>query len=252
MDQGAIILVNLKQTPRLDAQSARDFAALLLSEFMFQAMQRHNDLPFTIYCDESQEYLTPQVGEMLDQMLKFGLRLAIIHHHLSQIEDEHLLASILEHCRIRFIFGGMESQSCETMAKLMFMRQIAEPMVRETRKRLITHYVPEAREITTTKGDQTSTTVAPGYAPVQEIVDDSYWYTQQEKIAIFSSLLHYQEQRMCYYQSPGINPVPIAVPYVREYKPSTKQRETYLMKLYKREGKPISTPNDTDEKDYVE
>jgi hypothetical protein len=86
--QKAIILVNLKPSDYLDPESSKVFAALLLSEFLDAAMMNTGDpQQYYLYLDECQNYLTADAAQMLDQVLKSGLRLTLINHHLGQFHD---------------------------------------------------------------------------------------------------------------------------------------------------------------------
>ena len=83
MDSGKVLLVNLGASGFLDRKAATVFASLLLYEFMDTAMRRavrargSGSKPslFPLYLDEFQNYITDDIADMLDQVLKGGLHI---------------------------------------------------------------------------------------------------------------------------------------------------------------------------------
>lgn len=133
MNEGKIILVNLGSSSYLDRESARVFASLLLNEFFESAMLRANQAPsetagdkkpktFNLYLDEFQEYITDDIGAMLDQVRKGGLHMILAHQHLGHlIDNQRLLKSILTNARMRAVFGGLDFEDASQLANEMFL-----------------------------------------------------------------------------------------------------------------------------------
>lgn len=139
MDKGSIILINLGSSGYLDREAARVFASLLLNEFFESAMFRATQVPygqkpktFSLYLDEFQEYITDDIGAMLDQVRKGGLHMILAHQHLGHLVDnKRLLKSILTNARIRAVLGGLDYEDASLIANEMFlpdlnMRQIKQ------------------------------------------------------------------------------------------------------------------------------
>lgn len=129
MDQGKIVLINLGTSGFLDRESARVFASLLLNEFFESAMLRATNAPsgqkprtFTLYLDEFQEYITDDIGSMLDQVRKGGLHMVLAHQHLGHLVDNpRLLQSVLTNARLRAVFGGLPYTDACLLANEMFL-----------------------------------------------------------------------------------------------------------------------------------
>jgi hypothetical protein len=129
MDEGKIVLVNLGYSGYLDRESARVFASLFLNEFFETAMQRATSAQrgkkprtFSLYLDEFQEYITEDIGAMLDQVRKGGLHMVLAHQHLGHLaDDQRLLQSILTNARIRAVFGGLPYTDACLLANEMFL-----------------------------------------------------------------------------------------------------------------------------------
>jgi hypothetical protein len=129
MDEGHIVLVNLGSSGYLDRESARVFASLFLNEFFEIAMQRgnqnkHGEKPetYSLILDEFQEYITDDIGSMLDQVRKGGLHMVLAHQHFGHLLDnKRLLKSILANARIRAVFGGLDYEDACMIANEMFL-----------------------------------------------------------------------------------------------------------------------------------
>jgi hypothetical protein len=139
MNQGSIILVNLGSSGFLDREAARVFASLLLNEFFESAMLRatqtpHGEKPktFNLYLDEFQEYITDDIGSMLDQVRKGGLHMVLAHQHLGHLaENQKLLQSILTNARIRAVFGGLSFADASLLANEMFLPDLNERQIKK-------------------------------------------------------------------------------------------------------------------------
>ena len=122
MDQGKIILVNLRQG-MLHKDISRLLGTLLVNEFFLAAMTRTEESrPFFVAIDEFENYVTQDISDILDQGLKFGLRLILAHHSLTQVREENkkVLAAVMQNAKLKIIYGGLTYEDAEILAKDMF------------------------------------------------------------------------------------------------------------------------------------
>jgi len=132
MDEGKILLVNLAESDHLSRDNARLFGALLVNEFFQLAKRRRKDewgdspRPFYLYIDEFQNFVTPDIGYILAQSLKFGLNLILAHQSLGQIEkrDKELIDAVLTNAKIKAVFGGLTREYAKLMAEELFINQL--------------------------------------------------------------------------------------------------------------------------------
>ena len=86
MDQGKVLLVNLKQSKHLSYEGARTFGALLVNEFFEAALERRKDdrgrdpKPYYLYLDEFQNFVSLDIARMLSEVRKCGLYLLSLIH----------------------------------------------------------------------------------------------------------------------------------------------------------------------------
>jgi uncharacterized membrane protein YgcG len=155
MDQGKIVLVNLGSSGFLDRESARVFASLLLNEFFETAMLRATNAPkgqkpktFTLYLDEFQEYITDDIGSMLDQVRKGGLHMVLAHQHLGHLLDnQRLLQSVLTNARIRAVFGGLPYTDACLLANEMFLPDLNTRQIKKAYYHTIHLYDEQTRNV---------------------------------------------------------------------------------------------------------
>lgn len=129
MDEGKILLVNLRRSDYLSAENARVFGALLLNEFFEAAFRRQKDAygsdpkPYYLYLDEFQNFVSLDIADMLDQVRKFGLYMVLAHQRFGQI-DENVLEATLSHCWIKAVFGGLTVPNAKCMAEELFIGKL--------------------------------------------------------------------------------------------------------------------------------
>jgi hypothetical protein len=158
MNQGSIILVNLGSSGFLDREAARVFASLLLNEFFESAMLRATQAPsgekpktFNLYLDEFQEYITDDIGSMLDQVRKGGLHMVLAHQHLGHLADnQRLLQSILTNARMRAVFGGLSYADACLLANEMFLPDLNERQIKKAYYHTIHLYEEQQRTVRST------------------------------------------------------------------------------------------------------
>lgn len=173
MDNGKIVLVNLGSSSFLDRESARVFASLFLNEFFESAMFRANQAPhgtkpqtFSLYLDEFQEYITDDIGSMLDQVRKGGLHMILAHQHLGHLADNRrLLKSILTNARIRAVFGGLDYEDASLLANEMFLSDLNTRQIKKAYYHTTHLYQEQTRVIrshSNSQGTQHSTSWSEG------------------------------------------------------------------------------------------
>lgn len=146
IDDRAIILVNLKRSRYLNARAARLFAALLLDEFLNIAIQNtHRDRPYWLCADECQNYLTDDASDMLDQAMKSGLRLTLIHHRDSQFADRPQLQGAMDiNAGIKCIFHGLPIPECKRHAEEFWFEELNQ---RWEKERFYSHQTTGHKEV---------------------------------------------------------------------------------------------------------
>jgi TraM recognition site of TraD and TraG len=129
MDQGKVILVNLKQSKHLSHEGARTFGALLVSEFFEAAIERgtgdagRDPKPYYLYLDEFQNFVSLDIARMLAEVRKFGLFLVLAHQYFEQL-DEDITSAALNNCQIKAVFGGLSTANARRMAEELFIGKL--------------------------------------------------------------------------------------------------------------------------------
>jgi DNA segregation ATPase FtsK/SpoIIIE-like protein len=129
MDEGKVLLVNLKQSQHLSHEGARTFGALLVNEFFEAALERRKDAagrdpkPYYLYLDEFQNFVSLDIARMLAEVRKFGLFLVLAHQYFEQL-DEDIVAAALNNCQIKAVFGGLSVTNARRMAEELFIGKL--------------------------------------------------------------------------------------------------------------------------------
>jgi len=122
MDNGKILLVNLS-SEKQHKDITRLLGTLLVNELFLAAKTRpEHSRPFYLTIDEFENYVTQDIGDILDQGPKFQLHLLLAHHSLAQVEEENkkVRAAVMQHAKIKIIYGGLLYEDAEIMAREMF------------------------------------------------------------------------------------------------------------------------------------
>ncbi len=130
VEEGSFLLVNLAPSDYLSHENAAVFGALLVNEFFECAMRRetkHGDPePYYLYLDEFQNFVSPAIAGMLDQIRKFGIFLTLAHQRFGQLEED-ITDAVLTNCKIKAVFGGLRAESARLMAEELFIGKL-DPM----------------------------------------------------------------------------------------------------------------------------
>jgi uncharacterized membrane protein YgcG len=132
IEKDKVLLVNLAASDSLSSENGRVFGALLVNEFFEAAKRRTKDRfgrdpkPFFLYIDEFQNFVTLDIGDMLDQVRKRGLFAILAHQRFGQL-DENITDAALANCHIKAVFGGLPVSSARLMAEELFIGKL-DPM----------------------------------------------------------------------------------------------------------------------------
>lgn len=88
MRERKIILISLKMDEERVPETERDLiGALLLSRLQMSGMHEHGTIPYFVYIDEVQRFVTSSLDSMFAEARKFGLSLTVAHQYLDQLQD---------------------------------------------------------------------------------------------------------------------------------------------------------------------
>ena len=129
LSKRGIFLVNLSKGLIGDAE-ARLLGMLLLGRIFAAGMERavlppHRRTPFSVFVDETQNFLTPTLAAMLSEARKFGLRLTLANQNLAQLAGQgrnDLLQAMLGNVGslATFRLGPVDSQSMALYSRPAF------------------------------------------------------------------------------------------------------------------------------------
>ncbi len=122
MDNGRILLVNLGLRT-LHKDISRLLGTLLVNEFFLAAMTRPEySRPFYLAIDEFENYVTQDIGDILDQGSKYQLHLLLAHHSLAQMEEVNRKVhdAVMQHAKVKIIYGGLLYEDAQIMAREIY------------------------------------------------------------------------------------------------------------------------------------
>ncbi|MDA2933796.1 type IV secretion system DNA-binding domain-containing protein [Acidobacteria bacterium AH-259-D05] len=178
MEEGKILLVNLKRTKNFSQENQELFGTLLLSELFNVAQERKippgrsAPRPFYVYIDEFQKFLTPDIPDIIAEGRKMGIHLILSHQFLTQLRkrDPEIYDAVLT-CDIKVIFGVPIREDALTMVDHCFVNQLDLKQIKNAIYRLIhvNKYVrenvyTETRALAEGRGTHRSLTSARGAA----------------------------------------------------------------------------------------
>lgn len=114
-----ILLVKLSQG-LIGEENSYLLGTLILSKIYQVAQARQilspkDRLPFYIYLDEFQNFITPSINSILSGARKYGIGLILAHQELNQIKDLEIGNSVLSNSNIRICFrlGDVDAKKLE-------------------------------------------------------------------------------------------------------------------------------------------
>jgi len=115
-----ILLVKLSQG-LIGEENSYLLGTLILSKIYQVAQARQSlstseRLPFYIYLDEFQNFITPSINSILSGARKYGIGLVLAHQELNQIKDTEIGNSVLSNSNIRICFrlGDTDAKKLES------------------------------------------------------------------------------------------------------------------------------------------
>ncbi|GAB3430726.1 type IV secretory system conjugative DNA transfer family protein [Niabella aquatica] len=124
LNQRKILLVKLSQG-LIGEENSYLLGTLILSKVYQvaqarQALPKDQRLPFYIYLDEFQNFITPSITGILSGARKYSLGLNLAHQNLNQIKDEDVYSSLLSNANIRVCFRVSDADSKKLESSFSF------------------------------------------------------------------------------------------------------------------------------------
>ena len=126
MDRGELLIVNLAyDTGHLSQDEAQVIGVIMLAEIFLACQGRpEGSLPFYIYIDECHRFLTEDIANVIMEGRKFGVHAVLMHQVLAQLREAgDFVFSAVTACRSKIVFGGLEPEDSEFMARSVFRGQ---------------------------------------------------------------------------------------------------------------------------------
>ncbi len=119
LNRRKILLIKLSQG-LIGEENSYLLGTLILSKIYQVAQARQSlpprdRLPFYIYLDEFQNFITPSISSILSGARKYGIGLILAHQELNQIKDVEISNSVLSNANIRICFrlGDVDAKRLE-------------------------------------------------------------------------------------------------------------------------------------------
>lgn len=89
--------------------------------------------------DEFQNFLTPDIGEKLTELPKYGLKFMLFHQFIQQLqgEDPLVFQAVLSACQTKIVFGGLASEDATRLVEELFTGQINHDRIQFLVKQLL-------------------------------------------------------------------------------------------------------------------
>ena len=130
MDEGEILLFNLRDTEIFDGDSAQLFGLLLISSLFGQSKLRTNTKPYFFYIDEAHRFLSgSNLAEVFEECRKYGLHLALAHQNLGQLRDagERVFSTVINEAEIKAVFSIKEPEDAQYLVRLLYRNGAIDP-----------------------------------------------------------------------------------------------------------------------------
>lgn len=105
IERRGVLLVNLQRSDVLSHEAGRVIGTLLLNEIGEVMSRRKHRRDFYVIIDEFQNFATPDMPYMLDELAKYGLHLILFHQRLSKLSTD--LRGAMRNTDTKIIFGGV-------------------------------------------------------------------------------------------------------------------------------------------------
>lgn len=106
MDQGHVLLVNLQATGKASQTHTRLLGTMLLRYLFALAPRRANRIPFFVYIDECQNYLTDDIPNLLREIRKYRIGLHLAHQDMQSLTDagDAIRGAVINNTSVKTIF----------------------------------------------------------------------------------------------------------------------------------------------------
>jgi len=184
LDEGHIILANLSGGEQVYEQGA-DLLGRLLTRFLFfHARRRHKPhLPYFVYLDECQRYLSGDVPSLLAESRKYGMGLVLGHQWLAQLgrRDDPIREAVCKGPNLRAVFRIKDPVEAAELAEMVVPLDLEMPVKQLIRPTVVGHKRTSFRNANTGRQISTTTTVGTSAADtVMETEMDSVAFTEGE------------------------------------------------------------------------
>jgi PAS domain-containing protein len=160
LDNSHIILVNLGAGDLVGATDAELLGRLLTRMFFFHAKRRQRQpmMPFWLYLDECQLYLSGDVQSMLAEVRKYGLGVVLSHQFLAQLGEpqDQLRAAVRNSTKLKAVFNIADYIDAEELALAVKTLDLEMPVQASVRPTVVGNRV--ARLGSASTSEQRSTT----------------------------------------------------------------------------------------------
>ena len=130
-----ILLVNLARQNAISEDNQHLLGTLVVNELLTAAFARapQERTPFFVFIDEFSHFVTKDTCEILDGGRKFGLHLTLAHQHLAQLKekDPEVYYSTLTNARSKVVFGGLNDEDVDLIAKELFTGEFDPDLVKD-------------------------------------------------------------------------------------------------------------------------
>jgi hypothetical protein len=184
LDEGHIILANLSGGAQAYEKGADILGRLLVRFLLFHAKRRQKPhIPYFVYLDECQRYLSGDVPTLLAEVRKQGVGLVLAHQWQSQLAsvDPEILSAVRSATNIKAVFRVKDQKEAADLAEMVVPLDLELAVHQLTRPTVVGHERTSFRNAST--GRQASTTTTAGNSvsdTITEIDMDSISQTEGE------------------------------------------------------------------------
>lgn len=130
MDQGEVLLFDLRNTEIFDGDSAQLFGLLLISSLFGQSKLRETTKPYFLYLDEAHRFLSgSNLAEIFEESRKFGLHLVLAHQNLGQLRDagDRIFSTVINEAEVKAVFSIKEPDDAAYLVRLLYRDGAIDP-----------------------------------------------------------------------------------------------------------------------------
>lgn len=126
-DSKKVLLVNLQESDALSMEAGRVVGTLLLNEISQVMRRRRYRRDFYVIVDEFQNFATPDMPHILDELAKYGLHLILFHQRLSKLPAD--LRGAMKNTDTKIIFGGVDRREVTELLELRYDEELIEQTI---------------------------------------------------------------------------------------------------------------------------